>query len=220
MSVVAFAPKHPPEAGATCALVDRNGDVVTWFAVSGARDDEAPRPPLVRGGHFETQRFARCTVRHAAGGVLIAEDPEAPFGATLYATWLGVEGELPNYEDPALGMSFVDPWTVKHMVRDRSDVSPYGNLALSGRHECTPANFPYPQSRPAVLGIKALDLAGNWSEPTEVTLRPLRPATTDAYSFGSVVEPAEDESRGALFGILFLALGLGIAALVISEERS
>jgi len=95
--------------------------------------------------------------------------------------------------------------------------NPALNLDLSAHYGCSPANFPYPQEGSVVLGIKAVDLAGNWSEASEVTLGGVAANAREAYELGSLVDGAENP-RTPIVATLLALLALLVAAAVISEE--
>jgi len=181
---VTFAPLAPLAANSRFELVyrDRNGKIAPrilgTFATGALADTTAPRwigvseyfldgvvPAPAPGSKVVTvaEECAEPTVVFASAAS--ATDDQSPEGAIRYGLWAT--------PDPAAVIEYSEP-ALAYLVGDRSVPSPRTSAALRITLPIGSSKLPFalPQSKGRTkVGIRAVDLAGNRSAPSELVVR-------------------------------------------------
>ena len=160
MTLVELRPKKPLRPKTRYRVVHRlqRGDqvfeeVLSTFTTTAGPDHTGPVWEDV-GVHASYYWYEQVCCLCGNGQPYIEIRPDPLVEATLYAIWVS-RGERIDFDRPP----------------DAYARASYGTLALGSGSVCRSSNFAVPPTLPKLLlGIRAMDVAGNFSEPWRVTV--------------------------------------------------
>lgn len=217
MSGIELRPKGPLNPNTPFEVVARTREgktrVISSFMTGETPDESPPRGVPVIGGRplifnirTDANNEAEVVARLTVGDV---SDESTPAASLLYAVWTGAPGRPIDFGQPppAYFASKVDAQYGGHFIVDmgNTDVCENGSSLTPPKiykykdsfmewkdrllsYESGRSALPWPRGIRLNIGIRAIDLAGNAGEPTELTLNFDHP--------GTVYHTSQEDTRG------------------------
>lgn len=157
-------------------LQSSTGDILGVFTTGTKTDTTPPSWAGVSSGSlWQPQRGRSIRVPQECGEELVvleataaATDDQTPAADLRYALWAGDPKTALDYKSPPRTWLRADHEEQKRLT-PASRGTPRFTLAF-GTTETDLMDFELPKTRPLKVGVKAIDLAGNESPPSELTL--------------------------------------------------
>lgn len=136
----------------------------TWSGLQSGALYEAPASTPGSGGKKAIAPLECGSDRIRLRGTSAATDDQTPTDEIRYALWAGTPGAPLPYASPPL------TWSTRATYPAQAQ-SPLEFALVYGSTEQESMDFELPKGRPLRVGVKAIDLAGNATEASELTLR-------------------------------------------------